>query len=998
MSGKHLARGVTTGAGARAAWTNTRRNAGAHRKAACVGGWLNNAHRLVTMAVILGISNARAEGERLRFDIKAGAFFQAIFEFSHQAHIEIGYSPTPDYEQIRTHAVKGELEPQKALEQMLLGTGLNYAFDTDHSVVITKQGVGPTPGPEGPPLATATPLPYDSARLAEVVVTGSLLHGVLDVMAPLITISNNGRDAGYATVQDALYALPIDSLNAPREDLGNGSNINRGAAINLRGLGVGATLVLVNGQRQPLSGFDADFVDVSNIPWTAVERVEVLPDGASALYGSDAIAGVINIILRDNVEGAQTQVRFGRAIGGANEKLVSQIFGTRWDTGRAMLGYQYSERTSLDASERAYAADADKRPFGGADYRGYYNDPANILSPLTVAPIYRLSSGGWSTPINFENPFAQYQIFPQRRSQHVFATLSQRIGDPIELFAEGRFAQRDTRFKAWPSDEILALPPTNPYSVDPTGSPYTQVAYSFLKDFGPNDNSGETRSYVGTIGAKFRIGGGWRATLSGTLGQESLHVRTANVPNLTALQMALATPDPAMAFNPFGATKPATLSFIRQTVLQNADSGIQSTNFAADGPVLDMPGGAAQLAVGTERRKESLSRWTTSDNSGAFWRTVNSVFAELSIPVLGSRQHPRAAPRVELDLAGRYEDYSDFGHTFNPQMRLRWIPLTTLKLRASWGTSFRAPKLVDLYDSTNNASGPALLPDPRANAGGQAPVLGIFGNNQNLKQETARTWTAGLDWVPETIPGFNFSLTGYGIDYDNRVVEPGPPNKFDVLLQESVWAPIITRNPTQAQIDAVCLRPDYQSARSDCLASSPVAIIDFRPANLATTNMSGLDLQALQTIDSRFGHFQLGLTGAYIFHFNQAATSTSPESDILDVAGSPLAVRLRSTVEWSQHPPDLSGLRVNGSVNHTGSYRNPDSASLPRVAAWTTFDLQVAYRTSTQSAWLRNMDVALNVVNVFDRAPPFVDNPFGYDVVNAQPLGRVLNVSIRKNW
>jgi outer membrane receptor for ferrienterochelin and colicin len=177
-----------------------------------------------------------------------------------------------------------------------------------------------------------------------VVVTGSLIRGVLDMMAPLMMVSHREMtQTGYASVQDALQALPLTSLAGPREDLGVNGNYNRGAGINLRGLGVGATLVLVNGHRQPAAGLDGEFVDVSNIPWSAVDRIEVLPSGASALYGSDAIAGVVNIIMRENLQGADTQVRLAESPGGADQRLVSQLLGTHWGTGKALLAYEYSE-------------------------------------------------------------------------------------------------------------------------------------------------------------------------------------------------------------------------------------------------------------------------------------------------------------------------------------------------------------------------------------------------------------------------------------------------------------------------------------------------------------------------------------------------------------------------------------------------------------------------------------------------------------------------------
>src|SRR5262249_35809801 len=149
---------------------------------------------------------------------------------------------------------------------------------------------------------------------------------------------------------------------------------------------------------------------------------------------------------------------------------------------------------------------------------------------------------------------------------------------------------------------------------------------------------------------------------------------------------------------------------------------------------------------------------------------------------------------------------------------LNWI-----KLRTSWGTSFKAPKLVDLYDTSDNASGMTVFPDPRSPSG-QSVVAVLQGDNPNLKQETATTWTAGLDFAPEILPGLSLSLTYFNINYENQVIQPGPVDPLDILFQENQWAGVITRNPTPLEVAAICNRPDLYTSLSECLASTPAAI------------------------------------------------------------------------------------------------------------------------------------------------------------------------------
>jgi hypothetical protein len=209
---------------------------------------------------------------------------------------------------------------------------------------------------------------------------------------------------------------------------------------------------------------------------------------------------------------------------------------------------------------------------------------------------------------------------------------------------------------------------------------------------------------------------------------------------------------------------------------------------------------------------------------------------------------------------------------------------------------------------------------------------------------------------------------------------------------------VITRNPTRAQIDAICNRTDFIDSVANCLASTPAAIVDVRLANLASTQVSGLDLNVHQKIDSGVGRFNFGLLGSYVFHFDQAVTSTSPNVDILNTFANPLKLRLRSTIGWDQHPTEESGLGANLAVNFTNAYDNPGSTLLPRIDSLTTVDLQFRYHTAKDAGFLGGMEFALNAVNVFNQSPPFADNLYGYDLTNYQPLGRVLSLSVRKKW
>jgi iron complex outermembrane recepter protein len=986
---------------------------------------------LLGLFASLAATTASAGGPKVSYNIPAGDAARTLQIFLQQTHIEMLYL-TENVRGRQTHPVSGNLDASDALERMLAGTDLEYKFTPDFSFATVKAREESQSGTAEPPRrdiakANTQLAPIDRTRdmhelfgdqdLQQVVVTGTLIRGVLDMTSPLEFVTKKEmKRTSYATVPDALQALPVNMGSTFNEAFGGVGNFARGTAANLRGLGPGATLVLVNGRRQPYSGIQADFVDLSNIPWSAVERIEVLPDGASALYGSDAIAGVVNVIMRRDAS-TESQVRYGAAEGGADEKLVSQLFGTSWSGGSALLALQYSTRTDLAASARKYTADEDKRPLGGTDHRSISSNPGNILDPASFLPAYALPSGQDGTALtvadlmqgstNLENRYAGTGILPDRKASAGYLTASQKIGEQFELFGDARFSAKDVHILAPSADQILFVPSANPFSasLNPYSEvPFTVVSYNFGDDLGPIDLRARVRSYTGTLGATAHVGETWSLNLSGTYGSETLRSVGANQVNVGALSAALADPNPATAFNPFGDgshTNPATLDRIRLTQNDVARSRISSASFAADGTLMTWASGPVRLAAGGEWRAEEFNKSSvgiTVRPNASFGRIVRSAFAELAVPLIGNASNARAVPRLELSLAGRYEQYSDFGNTTNPKIGLRWVPLESLKLRTSWGTSFRAPKLTDIYDSSHDLASLAPLQDPKS-PNGSSLVLALEGSNPDLTREVARTWTAGVDFAPPSISGLGISLTYYSINYSDRIVIPGPVPPVDVLLQEDKWTSVINRTPTSEEIKTICESPRYSGGTAaQCESASIGAIVDLRVRNLAATYVRGLDLKVDQSFRTSAGSFDLGLNGSYIFSFRQTASDTSAATSILNTVNNPLALRIRATADWYQHGFDRPGFGAGLTIDRFGGYRDEQSVSWADINPLTTLDVRTSFRTSSGDGAFDGLEFNLNAANLLNKAPPFVDRSAGYDMVNAVPYGRVISLNAQKRW
>ena len=962
-------------------------------------------------------SHAHAAAIVCRVDIPAQSLSKELIEFSRQCKVKpLLLSLGNELDSVRGNKVVGDLELQEALRRMLAHTGWKSSVEGTDEVTIQQERhanldippvlVQPS-GNENSFRGSSEPRPpldVSSATVEQVLITGSWIRGVDAITSPLVTLSPGEMgETGYSGVQSLINSsLPLASNNTPREDWSPvAGNFGFGEAINLHNLGFRATLTLVDGKRQPLTGLTGAFVDSSTVPSAAIERIEVLPDGASADYGSDAIAGVVNIILRHDVVGFESSVRYSQGMGGGNETSASQLAGFGWDGGNGMFLYEYTDRTAVPFSSRSYAANPDKSSMGGNDFRSIDSNPGNILNPMTGLPAFAIppSQSGRSLSvsdllpgkINLTNQLLGVDLYPQKTSHSFYASGEQEVTSWLKLVSEARFSWREDGEASQAASTTVIVPDSNPYYVNPFPRfPYTAVAYSFYDDFGNSYVSSQSLTAVASVGLKADLPRGWQSTLSLTDGVGHLNYHLFNWYNPQALAASLADTDPETAFDAFGAgshTAASTLNQVKATVSDQSTSRVGQFEALADGPLFTADRVSAKLAIGIDLRQEFLGQHESATGefglADAYKREIASVFNELAFSFPNN---------VDLSLAARYEHYSDLGSTVNPKIGIRWKLTPSVKFRTDWGTSYRAPELAEL-DTSKNVAGLTIFPDPKS-ASGQSVVLYEEGNSPDLHVEKAKTWMVGIDWAPTEITGFKSSVTYYATDYRDKIAQPGPENVYDTLEDEQTWSAVIERNPSSSTVIAICNSRLFQGSVSSCSSTTPAAIVDLRLRNLSRTIDKGFDLAADKEFDSWMGTFNLSAQAAYLLSFGQAVTNSSPVIDVANTVGNPLRLKVRPELRWRQRRSGLASAFLILAANFQGSYA--DNVSIPnrRIASYSTIDAQLGYSTPGD----HGIDVTLGVSNLLNRAPPFVDNIDGFDQANEPPLARLVALWLRMRW
>lgn len=981
---------------------------------------------LATVLMVLGTPvGAQQAGAAQEYSIQAGNLDDALKQLAKQSKLQIVYSPDL-VKGKQANALSGQHTWQTALQRLLIGTGLEWKLINNSTVVLTK-GTALRQPPAAPTKAQEEEsAPHEPTQLNTVVVTGTALRDVGPVGAHVnVMTASDLEQTGRGTIQEALQTLPQNTLGFANEgavQVGqtgqSGATVSFGTGVNLRGLGTDSTLTLLNGRRLAPSGF-GDFVDISSIPASAVSRVEVLMDGASATYGSDAQAGVVNVILNNEFSGAQTNLRSGFA-DGFTEQRFSQAFGKSWSSGNVTLGYEYFDRGELRNDERPYTASSNLTAFGGRDARTTSCAPGNITSPGAYAGAIPGGQNGIGlTPgqilkgqTNLCDTRTDAWLLPRQRRHAGFVSITQDIGDSAQVYGDLFVSHREAEVVSRAGAANLTVPETNYYRrLNGFTAPGALViAYNFNKDLGALSEERSSNVIAGDVGVRIDLTDTWALDSYLAFGRSREHVirQATDFGAGGALTNALASSDQATAFNPFGdgtGNSSAVLSSLLAPYDGRFTSEYASANVKVDGDLFSLDGGAVKLAAGAEFRTERFNTsldiaYTarTPTSSGVHGdRDVKAVFGELYVPLVTEANSRPGVRRLEFSMSARLDEYSDFGSSWNPKVGMNYEPVEGVTFRGSYGTSFKAPRLSDLYTQSGvqylTTAASQGGPDP--NGDGVTKVLIANGGNVDLKPEHGKTWTAGVSFAPSWNRGFTAGITYFGMDFDDRISVLSSitaPFTNPAPYIGSVYFP----NPTQAQVDYYVNRASRVTNSLPAGDTRPFeAIIVTQYSNLSRVKMKGLDVHLAQVFNTQAGRFVASADFTHYLNYWSQFTAASPKVTAMNVIGSPISWKGRFGLRWSNE-----GWSASLFANYQGDYINNRVAPEKKISSQTTYDLQAGYHFSDDAgSWLRDARATISVVNVFNRDPPFADaGGIGFDARNYSAVGRMVSISIEKRW
>ncbi len=855
--------------------------------------------------------------------------------------------------------------------------------------------------PDSPAAENAAAKEDEVIELEKFEVVGSRIKRI-DAEGPNPVVAIHRTDlnlAGYSSVGEALRSMPIINGSSLRPAASNNSFTPGASTVNIRGLGNNNVLVLMDGRRAaPLSspGFDGlqTMFDLNSVPTAAIDSIEVLKDGGSAIYGSDAVSGVINIKMRKNFSGVSVATELGNNVGtDAWEKSFSVVYGKESGKTSFLAAFDFKATDRLRDNQYSFSAEADNSARGGDDLRSYAGYPALAYVP-SLGWYYTLNTPKANPTLsdfveadvshgtyNFQSVT---DLTPKVREYGFYAHLDHELTETLTAFVDLSFRRSQSEIGAAPSPVFsytengtgpitgtLTIPSTNPNN--PFGEDLEDEWYARLVHAGNriNDVTSDTpRVLVGLRGdipvweswnwesgalyTKNRAKNKNRGTVFDDLYQDALNGVSIGGTTLYA--------------NPFGPEDPQITAYYTGNNPTGSTFELMAWDFSASGELVDLPAGALALALGGEARGEDFSNNQTIDNetgnivggaegsSVSGDRQVYAFYAELGIPILKN---------LEAQVAGRFEHYSDFGSATKPKIALSYKPAKWLRFRSSFGQSFLAPNLSYLYTEQLTTFSSSPLVDPKRPNEAPRQIQTHSGGNPDLQPEETDTLYAGFQIEPTgSLKGLAISVDWFQFKQKNLIAQLG--DDFILAHEDELPGKVVRNAPA---------------------AGETVGVINY--INDAYDNFDGLTYRGFD-FDVRYD-FETANWGT--FRLNAAATFMSQyaykgSSGISQLAGEYNQPKWRSTysVEWRR---GNWGAAVF--CEHVGTFRNYDEEGY--ISNQFLVNPQISY------SGFKGARITLGARNVLNDDPPFDRySSTGWDSDIHNPQKAYVYLRVEKEW
>lgn len=864
-----------------------------------------------------------------------------------------------------------------------------------------------------PAAASASSASASPVDLGNMTVTGSALSRTDTATAlPVTTVTKDELVAqGITSTEEVLDQLPSNS-SSYGAGLGTGAAITGGANFAaLRGLDPEFTLILLNGKRLPVEPFNGGTaVDLNLIPFAAVERVEVLRDGASALYGADAVAGVINFITDRNLEGGKvvTQYSLPTRHGGGNSKYLTATLGQgdlEEDRYNILATVSYRRQDEVNINNRGdFVVTRDLA--NGVDQTSSFPNPGSYYQGGSALynPAAPNCGGGYLFPDGNDNCRFNFQkygnVVTPTNEISFYTDGTYKISDRHEVSLSYLYSNNESTGTSAPglTSDGVQLSPSSPFYPGSAGGPAVPASFADFdptepvtllyrnRALGPRITHNENRYHHVNLEFDGRLLDKLRYKTSVTFNQAETELSYEGGyfnPNALGALFNNGTVDPFLSAEELS---DGQRNAVRDTQHNGQISFSRSREYTWNGQLSRQVGdwfgaGQAALAVGAQYRHQTLENERNNDliteiaGSGGGLsatdplsedRDIGSIYSELNIPLLDS---------LEVTGSFRYDNYDDVGDTVNPKVSLRYQPIKQVVLRGSYTEGFAAPSLSTLYEPASSTF-TSSLNDPRYCDGDGNPTAGApanscnyqfmaqNGGNANLEPQTSKSWTAGV--IVSPIDRMSLGVDFWWIELKNQI---SALSASYVLANAGQFSSNIVRDPDTDAIDLI--RTPY--------------------ANLGSTYTNGVDFSFDYSLPvGELGTFALQFEGTLT---NKYAFQSVPDGEYQSAKGTYQSSIGNGIVvpDW-KHTIRLSWARGPWSAaltnNFMSGYTDYDPSTHAEVNDYSTFDVSTGY------AFDNGIKLRVGSQNVFDKDPVFSNQSDigygGYDARYTDALGRTV--------